>query len=85
MGQTGADVQLSADAKRAFPFAVECKSLAKQAVQTHYEQAEAHAAESKVPLHPLVVLKENGKQPLVVLDAALFFLIWRQYETSTRD
>ena len=85
MGQTGADIQLSAIAKREFPFGIECKSHAREAVQRYYEQAEEHVKGSKEPLYPLVVLKENGKDPLVVVEAALFIQIWRGYAGETCD
>lgn len=70
MGQQGVDVQLSTNAQKLFPFAIECKSRAKQAIYADYEQAEEHAEGTN--LQPLVILKQNNKKPLVVMDATWF-------------
>jgi hypothetical protein len=62
MGQQGADVQLSKVAKDVFPYEVECKSLARVAVYNYYAQAKSHGS-----LEPLVVVKQNGSKPLVIV------------------
>lgn len=64
MGQTGMDVQLSNSARQLFPFAVEAKNLASFAGYKYYEQAKANSKE----LTPIVVVKANRKDPLVILD-----------------
>ena len=71
MGAGGADVTLSAHAKRMFPFVIECKSRAAIAVYRDYEQALAHA--DKEWGEPLLIIKENGSAPLAVVDATYFF------------
>lgn len=76
MGSQGEDVQLSPLARKAFPFAVECKNLAKIAVYKYYEQAAANAKESE----PLVVIKQNRSRPLVILDAEFFIKNWGPHE-----
>jgi len=68
MGAGGEDVQLSKAARDVFPYAVECKSMAKIAVYNYYEQAKQHGKGE-----PLVVIKQNNCKPLVIVDAELFF------------
>ena len=77
MGQQGADVQLSTAGAEYFPFAVECKSRAKQAIYKDYEQAEAHARGTN--LKPLVILKQNNSNPLAVVDAAFLICLMIEY------
>jgi len=68
MGAGGEDVKLSPAARDAIPYQFECKSLAKVAVYNYYEQAKTHGSHE-----PVAVVKQNGKKPLVVLDAEKFF------------
>jgi Holliday junction resolvase len=70
MGASGPDVQLSGAAKAKFPFAIECKNKKRMALYRDYEQAQAHA-ESFGGI-PALFVKENGKDPLVVVDAEWF-------------
>ncbi len=65
MGETGEDIKLSKKARKLFPFSVECKSLAKIAVYSFYEQAQANTGRG---IKPLVVFKANRKKPMVMLD-----------------
>lgn len=62
MGESGDDIKLSSSGFRLFPYAVECKSLKAIAVYRFYEQ--------RVPKegHTLVVIKENKKKPLAIVD-----------------
>ena len=78
MGQTGVDIQLSQAAKKQFPFAIECKNLKSIAVYKFYEQATENAGD----LEPLVVIKQNRAQPLVLVDAKWFFENWRKHENQ---
>jgi hypothetical protein len=68
MGAGGEDVQLSPAARKVYPFSIECKSRAKMAVYQDYVQAASHG-----PHEPVVVIKQNGCKPLVVVDAEYFF------------
>jgi hypothetical protein len=68
MGAGGEDVKLSPAARDAIPYQFECKSLAKVAVYNYYEQAKTHGSHE-----PVAVVKQNGKKPLVVVDAEKFF------------
>lgn len=81
MGAGGEDVQLSTKARELFPYQVECKSKAKYAVYTDYAQAETHGN-----CEPLLVIKQNAKKPLVVVDAEHFvFLIRTMHELLTEQ
>jgi len=62
MGQQGSDIILSPLAKRFLPVEIECKSLAKSAIYGPYEQAKTHG-----DLEPVVAIKANRKEPLVVI------------------
>jgi hypothetical protein len=80
MGQNGSDVQLSPAAQRKFPYAVECKNLAKCAAYSYYEQAITGSDK----LEPLVVLKINRKKPLVLIDAERFMELVKNSGQSNR-
>jgi len=69
MGQNGVDVQLSPAAKKLFPFSIECKNMAAMTVYRWYEQAQKN---TKDGTQPLLVIKENRKKPLVVVDLDYF-------------
>ncbi len=78
MGNGGEDVQLSAAARKLFPYQVECKNKREVAVCGWYEQAMQHGKHE-----PLLVVKEDYGKPLVVIDAEHFFkLIKRLNEGS---
>lgn len=68
MGAGGEDVQLSPAARKVYPWQIECKSRAKIAVYTDYQQAAAHGTHE-----PVLVIKQNMCKPLVVVDAEYFF------------
>ena len=73
MGANGTDVILSPAAQKLFKYAIECKSLAKVAIYTFYEQAASNAGK----LEPLVIIKANGKRPLAIVDAQHFLELTR--------
>lgn len=64
MGQQGTDVQLSERARRVIPFDTECKSHAKFAVYSMFQQAAENTEEGRTPL---LVIKQNHSEPLAVL------------------
>lgn len=68
MGVSGVDIQLSEKAREKFNYDVECKSYANIAVYKWWEQAVKNSTNQ-----PLLVIKANRKQPLVVLS-------WDQFE-----
>ena len=68
MGSHGEDVVMSQAAKEAIPAVFECKSLAKVAVYNYYDQAKTHGT-----YEPIVIIKQNGRAPLAVIDAEVLF------------
>jgi hypothetical protein len=62
-GVPGIDVQLSNKAREFFPYSVECKNYARIAIYQWWDQAVANQGE----LTPLLVVKANRREPLVIL------------------
>ena len=60
MGAGGEDLIMARAARAKFPYSIECKNV--------YSQA----CENSGDYEPLVVMKRNGKKPLIVLDAEYF-------------
>jgi len=68
MGESGADVKLSAKALKLFPYDIECKNTEGwKKVYDAYEQSDGHGKNE-----PIVFIKMNRKNPLVILDANYF-------------
>lgn len=82
MGETGEDIKLSNRARKVFPFSVECKSLQKVAVYNYYDQAIANTPKG---VYPLVVVKQNRRKPLAVLDFETFMEIWDGLNKNSSD
>ncbi len=70
MGASGVDIILSPEAKKSIPFAIECKNRAKVAVYEWYDQATSNASKNS---EPLLIIKQNRRKPLVVVDMEYFF------------
>ena len=68
MGAGGEDLIMSKAARNKFPYSIECKNQEKLNIWSAWDQANAN----KGVYEPLVVIKKNGVQPLVVLDAESF-------------
>lgn len=68
MGAQGEDVMLARAAREKFPFAIECKNVEKLNVWNAYDQAKVNSGDYE----PIVVMKKNGRKPLVVIDAEYF-------------
>ena len=68
MGAGGEDLIMSKAARQKFPFSVECKNQERLNVWSAWEQAKGNRG----IYEPLVVIKKNGVDPLVVLDAKVF-------------
>ena len=66
MGESGADIKLSEAAFSKFPYDVECKSLAKFVIYTHYEQRQNPQGER------LLIIKANHKEPLAIVSLEHF-------------
>lgn len=75
MGSSGVDVLLSTAALERFPYSVECKNHAKMAVYSLYAQATANVIEGT---KPLLVIKQNRSDPLVVLSLKDFMDVCKQ-------
>lgn len=68
MGAGGEDVQMARAAREKFPYSVECKNVEKLNIWDAYDQAKANCGDYE----PIVIMKKNGKKPLVVMDAKSF-------------
>ena len=68
MGAGGEDLIMARDARKKFPYSIECKNQEKLNVWDAYEQASSNS----VNHDPIVFIKKNGKEPLVVLSATHF-------------
>ena len=69
MGAAGVDILLSKDALKVFPFSVEAKNTESLNVWKAYEQATMNTLPNT---YPLLVIKRNNTDPLVVVNAELF-------------
>ena len=68
MGEHGLDIQLSAAARKKFPFAVECKNQESLNVWKSLEQAESNCE----GLTPLLVFKRNKSKIYAALEISDF-------------
>ena len=68
MGAGGEDLIMSKAARNKFPYSVECKNQEKLNIWSAWEQANGN----KGIYEPLVVIKKNGVNPLIVVDAESF-------------
>ena len=75
MGESGVDVKLVSTARSLFPWAVECKNQERPSVWAAWEQTVKNADKEK--LKPLLSLKKNHKEILIVLRATDFFDLLR--------
>ena len=70
MGERGIDVKLSSKAKKFIPFAIECKN--QENLKNLYKAYDQSCYNAKNKLEPVVFVKMNQREPLVVLDAVCF-------------
>lgn len=70
MGESGTDVRLSVEARREFPFSVECKNKETWDVPSSIRQAKSNTYSGT---DWLLVFKKNYENPVVILDAEVFF------------
>jgi len=68
MGAGGEDLIMARAARQKFPHSIECKNVEKLNVWEAYEQASTNCGDYE----PLVIMKKNGKKPLVVVDAEYY-------------
>ena len=72
MGESGADVRLIGTLKKQFPFSIECKNQEKyKGIYGALDQAATHSN-----MEPLLVIKMNHRNPIVVLDAEYFMEVY---------
>lgn len=64
MGASGTDVRLSPTAMEIIPFDIECKNQEKWSVHSWWKQTTANTKDGRVPL---LVMKRNRSEPLVLL------------------
>ena len=72
MGAGGEDLIMARAAREKFPHSIECKNVEKLNVWDAYEQARANCGDYE----PIVVMKKNGKKPLVVVDAKYYIQLF---------
>jgi hypothetical protein len=75
MGAQGEDVMLSPAARKWVPYQIECKNQKEITVYKWFQQAGEHGQHT-----PLLVIKQNHGNPLVVIDAMEFFKILRKIQ-----
>ena len=79
MGESGVDVKLSRCAQGLCPFSIECKNKETwKGLYDAYDQAISNAN-----LEPVVVLKMNKRDPLIVLDFKKFVSIIKESNMKT--
>ena len=78
MGAGGEDLIMSKAARTKFPFSVECKNQEKMNIWSAWEQA----INNRGIYEPLVVIKKNGVEPLVVLDAKDFMEYVKEFNND---
>lgn len=71
MGAGGTDVILSPAAQRIFPFAIECKRMAKISIYNWYKQASSHKKPGET-IEPVLFIRADREEPLVVMSATYF-------------
>lgn len=76
-GVNGEDLVPSPYARKIFPYSVEAKSRARIALYEWMKQAEGHGHE------PLLVIKQNRSEPLVVMKQETFYKLIN--ETTKRN
>lgn len=78
MGAGGEDLIMARAAREKFPYSIECKNVEKLNVWDAYSQA----IENSGNYEPIVVMKKNGKKPLVVVDAEYFVRLHNENSSS---
>ena len=74
MGAGGEDLIMARAARQKFPHSIECKNVEKLNVWDAYEQAQANSGDYE----PVLVMKKNGKKPLVVVNAEYYIQLHRE-------
>ena len=74
MGAGGEDLIMARAAREKFPMSVECKNQEKVNVWESYKQAEDNSKDYE----PVVVIKRNNSQPLVLVDSEYFVSMFKK-------
>jgi hypothetical protein len=85
MGQAGVDVILHGEAKRRFPFAVECKHGQNIGWQAAVKQAKEAQKKAKYPFWLVVMKALSFKRRFVLVDAEVFFNIYKEAITRVDE
>ena len=75
MGERGMDVKLSTKAKKFIPFSIECKN--QETFKKVYKDYDQAVYNSKNKKEPIVFIKMNQRDPLVIFDATYFLNLIR--------
>jgi len=81
MGQSGVDVVLLGEAKKQFPWSVECKNTQKINLWDCIKQARDNQLDGT---DWLLITKKNYETPVVVMDSMIFFKLWYRYLRALR-
>ena len=76
MGESGVDIKLSPKARKLIPYSIECKN--KETFKGIYDILKQSKHNSKLNLEPIAVIKMNKVEPLVIVDAKVFFKLVRE-------
>ena len=77
MGGSGVDVILRGEAKKLFPFAVECKRQEKKSIPFSWvEQAKANVGDFKTWL---LFCRRSNEKAIVIMDAEEFFKLYKLF------
>ena len=69
MGMTGEDIVLTPRAREYLPYSFECKNTERLNVWSAFEQCKKNCP---VPTNPILVIKRNRTEPLVVMEWDLY-------------
>ena len=78
MGAGGEDLIMARAARSKFPHSIECKNVEKLNIWEAYERATANRGDYE----PIVVIKKNGKKPLVVVNAEYYISLFGEKNES---
>ena len=75
MGQPGTDIVLKGEARKKFPFSVECKNQERWDIHSWIRQAQCNQLDKT---DWLIICKKNRMHPVVIIDAECFFNILKK-------
>lgn len=81
MGQNGPDIRLDSEARKRFPFTIECKNQENWTVPASIDQAKSNCYDDT---DWILVLSKNRYKPVIVMDAEAFFKLLEKLQPKTR-